>query len=159
MARKDIKELIESNLDNIEEWTKSGLTMKQIADNLGISVRTLYRHKLSSDSHLSHAIKNGRQVAVENIENAMYQSAVGCERKVKKYQKLKRILYDEMTGKKTEEYEEMVEYEESQYYPPDNTAGIFLLKNWGNYANEPVTNNLRKEEIELKKKQAEANSW
>lgn len=98
-------------------------------------------------------------MAVENIENAMYNSAIGYERKVKKYQKLKRILYDEMTGKKTEEYEEMVEYEETQYYPPDNTAGIFLLKNWGNYANEPVTNSLRKEEIELKKKQAEANSW
>lgn len=159
MARKDIKKLIEDNLDNIEEWTRNGLTIKQMADNLGISDRTLYRYKLSDDSHLSQSIKKGRQVAVETIENAMYNSAVGYTRTVKKYQKLKRILYDEMTGKKSSEYEEMVEYEEEVYYPPDNTAGIFLLKNWGSYANEPVTNSLRKREIELKEKQVEANSW
>lgn len=57
MARKDIKQIIESNLDNIEEWTRNGLTMKQIAANLGISDRTLYRWKADSDSHLSQTIK------------------------------------------------------------------------------------------------------
>lgn len=159
MARKDVKAIIESNLDNIEEWTRNGLTIKQIANNLGISDRTLYRWKSDSDSQLSQSIKKGRQVAVETIENAMYNSAVGYTRTVKKYAKLKRVLYDELTGKKTSEYEEMAEYEEEIYYPPDNTAGIFLLKNWGNYANEPVTNSLRKKEIELKEKQIDSQIW
>lgn len=159
MAKKDVRAIIEANLENIEEWTRNGLTIKQIANNLGVSDRTLYRWKADTDSQLSQSIKKGRQVAVETIENAMYQSAVGYTRKVKKYAKLKRVLYDELTGKKTSEYEEMAEYEEEIYYPPDNTAGIFLLKNWGSYANEPVTNELRKEEIALKKKQVEANSW
>ena len=159
MAKKDVRAIIEANLENIEKWTRDGLTIKQIADNLGVSDRTLYRWKSDSDSQLSQSIKKGRQVAVENIENAMYNSAVGYTRKVKKYAKLKRAIYDEVTGKKVEEYEEMAEYEDEVYYPPDNTAGIFLLKNWGSYANEPVTNDLRKREIELKEKQAEANSW
>lgn len=152
MARKDVKQIINDNLDNIEKWTSSGLTIKQIAANLGISDRTLYRHKLSGDSRLSQSIKNGRQVAVETLENSMFNSACGYERKVKKYQKVKRCVYED--GKKAEEWEEMIEYEEVQYYPPDTTAGIFLLKNWGNYMNEPRAMEYRKREVELKEKQS-----
>ncbi len=157
MARPNIKELIESNLDNIEQWTRDGLTMKQIADNLGISDRTLYRYKSDSDSQLNQSIKNGRAVAVETLENTMFMSANGYTRTVKKYAKVKRIEYE--NGKKSLEYEEMVAYEEEVYYPPDTTAGIFLLKNWGNYMNEPRAMEIRKKEIELKEKQVEANLW
>lgn len=157
MARPNVKELIESNLDNIEQWTRDGLTMKQIADNLGISDRTLYRYKSDSDSQLNQSIKNGRAVAVETLENTMFMSANGYTRTVKKYAKVKRIEYE--NGKKSLEYEDMVEYEEEVYYPPDTTAGIFLLKNWGNYMNEPRAMEIRKKEIELKEKQVEANLW
>jgi len=157
LARRDIKELIEANLENIEQWTRDGLTMKQIAANLGISDRTLYRHKSDSDSRLSRSIKNGRAVAVEELENTMFTSAKGYERKVKKYAKVKHIEYED--GKKSLEYEKMVEYEETIYYPPDTTAGIFLLKNWGNYMNEPRAMEIRKKEVELREKQVEANTW
>lgn len=157
MARRDVKKVIEDNLDKIEEWTANGLTMKQIAANLGISDRTLYRHKLSADSQLSQTIKKGRQVAVEEIENSMYKSAIGFTRKVKKYAKVKQVIYE--NGKKLKEWEEMQEYEEEVYYPPDNTAGIFLLKNWANYCNEPATIGIRKQELELRKKQVDASIW
>ena len=157
MARPDVKKLIEDNLENIEQWTRDGLTMKQIADNLGISDRTLYRYKSDSDSQLSQSIKNGRAVAVETLENTMFKSACGYERTVKKYAKVKRIMYD--NGKKAEEWEEMQEYEETQYFPPDTTAGIFLLKNWASYMNEPAAMNIRKKELELKEKQVEATTW
>lgn len=157
MARKDVKQIIEANLDNIEKWTSNGLTMKQIAANLGISDRTLYRHKLSEGSHLSQSIKNGRQVAVEQLENSMYNSALGYERTVKKYVKVKHCIYD--NGKKAEEWEEMVEVEDTQYFPPDTTAGIFLLKNWGNYMNEPRAMEYRKKELELQEKKVDATLW
>jgi hypothetical protein len=49
----------------------------------------------------------------------------------------------------------MVEYEETIYYQPDTTAGIFLLKNWAGYVNEPKMLEIRAKELELKK----ANSW
>ena len=157
MARPDVKKLIEDNLENIEQWTRDGLTMKQIADNLGISDRTLYRYKSDSDSQLSQSIKNGRAVAVETLENTMFKSACGYERTVKKYAKVKRCIYE--NGKKADEWEEMVEYEETQYFPPDTTAGIFLLKNWASYMNEPAAMNIRKKELELKEKQVEATTW
>ena len=147
------KEIIESNLDKIEKWTAKGLTMKQIAKNLGISDRTLYRYKTDSDSRLSQSIKNGRAVAVEELENTMFTSATGYERKVKKYAKCKRVEYED--GRKSLEYEEMVEYEETVYYPPDTTASIFLLKNWGGYMNEPKMLELRKKELELREKKLE----
>ena len=157
MARPDVKKLIEDNLEKIEQWTRDGLTMKQIAKNLGISDRTLYRYKSDSDSQLSQTIKSGRAVAVEQIENTMFMSASGFERKVKKYAKVKRCMYD--NGKKAEEWEEMVEYEETVYYAPDTTAGIFLLKNWGEYMNEPRAMAFRAKELELKEKQVDANTW
>lgn len=157
MARTDVKKLIEDNLENIEQWTRDGLTMKQIADNLGISDRTLYRYKSDSDSQLSQSIKNGRAVAVETLENTMFTSACGYERKVKKYAKVKRCIYE--NGKKADEWEEMVEYEETVYYPPDTTAGIFLLKNWASYMNEPAAMDIRKKELELREKQVEATVW
>ena len=157
MARPDVKQLIEDNLENIEQWTRDGLTMKQIASNLGISDRTLYRYKSDSDSQLSQTIKNGRQVAVEQLENTMFKSACGFERTVKKCAKVKRCIYE--NGKKADEWEEIVEYEETVYYPPDTTAGIFLLKNWANYMNEPRAMEFRAKELELKEKQVDANLW
>ena len=157
MARPDVKQLIEDNLENIEQWTRDGLTMKQIAANLGISDRTLYRYKSDSDSQLSQTIKNGRQVAVEQLENTMFKSACGFERVVKKCAKVKRCIYE--NGKKADEWEEMVEYEETVYYPPDTTAGIFLLKNWANYMNEPRAMEFRAKELELKEKQVDATVW
>lgn len=156
MARpKKTGEVLE-NLDRIKTWAKEGLTIAQIAGKLGISEATLYKYKAQLPE-LQEAVKKGRQEAVRAIENAMYKAATGYTRKVKKYQKVKHCVYD--AGKKAEEWEEMVEYEEEIYYPPDNTAGIFLLKNWGKYSNEPATTELRKKELALRKKQIENNLW
>ena len=158
MATSEAKKIIYDNLDKIEEWTANGLTIKQIATNLGISDRTLYRYKASEvDGQLCQTIKNGRQSAVETLENSMFKSATGYERIVKKYAKVKRCVYE--NGKKADEWEEMVEYEETIYYPPDTTAAIFLLKNWGNYMNEPRAMEIRKKELELREKQVEAQTW
>lgn len=57
MPRKDVKKIIADNLQNIEEWSQNGLTIKQIASNLGLSDRTLYRHMSQSDSQLSQSVK------------------------------------------------------------------------------------------------------
>lgn len=157
MARNDVKQVIEENLENIEQWTAQGLTIKQIAKNLGVSERTLYRHKSDTDSQLGQTIKRGRAGAVEELENTMFNSAKGYTREVKKYAKVKRCIYE--NGKKADEWEEMVEYTEEVYYPPDTTAGIFLLKNWGNYMNEPRAMEIRKKEVELREKQVEATVW
>lgn len=153
------KDIVTDNIEKIKEWIGQGVPMGVIAKNIGVSKTTLYKHVGEFEQGLNSldTIKKYRQPCVDELEATMYNSARGFERVVKKQAKLKRVMYD--NGKKAEEWEELVEYEETVYYPPDTTAGIFLLKNWADYANEPVTNDLRKREIELKEKQAEANSW
>lgn len=156
MSRESKEQVILDNLDKIKEWAANGLTIAQIAKNLGMARSTLNRYK-SLLPVIEDTVKNARIDAVKTLENTMFTSATGYTRKVKKYQKVKRVIYE--NGKKAEEWEEMVEYEEEQYYPPDNTAGIFLLKNWGKYSNEPLNINIRQKELELKEKQLDANSW
>ena len=147
------KDIVVQNMDNIKEWISQGVPMGTIAKAIGVSKTTLYKHISDSEQGLNSldAVKKYREPAVEELENTMFMSACGYERKVKKYAKVKRVMYD--NGKKAEEWEEMVEYEETVYYPPSDTAGIFLLKNWGNYMNEPRAMEIRKKELELKEKQ------
>lgn len=150
MAVNTKKDVVMDNLDKIKAWIANGVTIKQIADNLHISKQTLYKYLHETEEGLD-IIKNSRQPAVEDLENTLYTSARGCVRTVKKYVKLKRCEYEE--GRKVREWEELVECEEEVYFPPDTTAGIFLLKNWAGYMNEPKALEIRKKELELKEKQ------
>ncbi len=145
------KEIIENNLDNIKKWISEGQTIGSIAKALKVSKTTLYKYIGKEGLTTLDAIKNNREPAVNKLENTMYKAGCGYTRKVKKYVKLKRAIYD--NGKKLEEWEEIKEVEEEVYYPPDMTACIFLLKNWGKYMNEPRLMELRKKEIDLKESQ------
>lgn len=156
MARPSAKKIINENLDKIEKWVSSGLSMKEIALNLGISERTLYKYK-AEDPQFTQTVKKARQPAVEILENTMFKAACGFMQTVHKYEKIKRTTYE--NGKKSEEWEEMVEYDEQVYFKPDITAGIFLLKNWGNYMNEPRALELKRQEVELQKQKIENSEW
>lgn len=156
MARPDKKDIISENMEKIEKWSKEGLTMKQIANNLGISTSTFYKYK-AGNKEFKDTVKKGRQESIEILENAMYKNAVGYEMTVKKHAKLKHCEYE--NGKKLREWEELVEYEELEIVKPDTAAGIFLLKNWAKYANEPRAIDVREKELVLKEKQIEENMW
>ena len=156
MARPSAKKIIKDNLNRIEKWVASGLSMKEIAKNLGISERTLYKYK-AEDQQFMQTVKKGRQVCVEILENTMFKSATGFMQTLKKYEKVKRCTYKD--GKKLKEWEEIVELEVEEYFKPDITAGIFLLKNWGNYVNEPRVLEIRQQELELQKKKIEDSGW
>ena len=155
MANRSKKNIVLDNLENIKEWISQGVSVDSIAKTLGVSRPTIYKY-VNLDN--IYTIKESREPAVKELENTMFRSAQGYERKVKKYTKVRRCIYNE-NGKKAEEWEEMVEYEETVYYPPSDTAGIFLLKNWGDYMNEPRAMEYRKKELELKEKQVDANVW
>ena len=153
------KDIVLENMDNIKEWIGQGVPMGTIAKAIGVSKTTLYKHISDSEQglHSLDAVKKYREPAVEEIENTMFMTAKGYERTIKKHAKVRRCMYE--NGKKSEEWEEMIEYEETQYFPPDTTAGIFLLKNWANYMNEPRAMEFRKKELELKEKQVDAATW
>lgn len=70
------------------------------------------------------------------VERALLQSAVGGVHPVRKSYKVRRIEYDDETGRKRREYEEIVYGTEEAYDAPSVSAQQFWLKNrlpgtWG----------------------------
>ncbi len=54
----------------LQGWARDGLSDEQIAENMGISVRTLYRWK-NEYWQICHALKKGKDAADREIENAL----------------------------------------------------------------------------------------
>lgn len=108
------------------------MTDEQIAGNMGISARTLYRWKLQY-CQICHALKKGKDVADREIENALFKRAKG---------------YDVTETKiKTKNGVVIEKTETTKHIPGDTTAQIFWLKNrkpeyWGGgdkFTNEEET--------------------
>ena len=128
MAAKYDQWLTEEGLLRIQGWARDGLTEKDISKNMRIGASTLREWKAKFPT-IGEALKEGKDVADRVIENALYKSAKGYTVTITKPVKLKRIIYDEETGKKVREYEEVVEVEEQLHFPAQVTAQIFWLKN------------------------------
>ena len=98
----------------LEGWARDGLTDEQIAHNMGISTRTLYRWKKKS-CQICQALKKGKEVADREVENALFKRAVG---------------YD-YTETRTEEKNGVITKKTitTKHIPGDTTAMIFWLKN------------------------------
>lgn len=148
--------VIVPRLDEIKEWLQQGKTDKECADLLGITPRTFSKHK-NSISSFSSIIEKEREPKVKEIENSMFDSAIGFTKTLKKAMKVKTVEYE--NGKKIREIEEIVPYDEEIYIPPNTTAAIFLLKNWGDYVNDPQILKLRQRELDLKTKIADSNNF
>jgi transcriptional regulator with XRE-family HTH domain len=104
----------------IEAWARNGLTLEQIAKNLGIAVSTLVLHK-DKYSEFSEALKRNRDEADVEVENALYKRALGYR-------------YDEVTQEpfldpQTGEGIMKVTKRVTKEVQPDVTAQIFWLKN------------------------------
>lgn len=94
----------------LEGWSRDGLTNEQIANNIGINVKTLYDWK-NKESNICNALKKGKEVVDIEVENALLKKALGYK-------------YDEVT------YENGVETKRvTKEVQPDTTAQIFWLKN------------------------------
>lgn len=118
----------EENLIRLRGWAMDGLTDDQIAHNIGISRSTLSEWK-NKFSDISDSLKKGKEVADYEVENALYMKALGFCTEIMKPYKVKKVVYDERTGRKLKEYEEIEYAKEEVYVPPDTTAMIFWLKN------------------------------
>ena len=102
--------LEQDKLTLLESWSRDGLTNEQIANNIGINVKTLYDWK-NKKSDISNALKKGKEVVDIEVENALLKRALGYK-------------YDEVT------YENGVETKRvTKEVQPDTTAQIFWLKN------------------------------
>lgn len=122
MAKAKAEEwLTDEKLIILEGWARDGLTDEQIAENVGISVRTLYRWKLQN-CQICHALKKGKDTADREIENALFKRAKGYDFTETRIKKKDGVVVEETVITK--------------HIPGDTTAQIFWLKNrkpeyWG----------------------------
>lgn len=118
--------LTPEGLTKLRGWAREGLVDQQIAHNMGITRETLnvWKNKFSD---ISDTIKKGKEVVDYEVENALYQKAVGITKTIKKPMKVKQVDYED--GKRVREVENVVMVDEEIYVPPDTTAQIFWLKN------------------------------
>lgn len=128
------KWLKKENLFLISNWAMDGLSDKQIADKIGISVSTLYEWK-KRFSDFSEALKKSKEIADHQVKNAVFKKSIGYKTTVKKAFKLKEVKYSK-DGKRISEKETVVYADDEIYIPPDTTAAIFWLKHrqpddWG----------------------------
>ncbi len=154
--KSKFEEIILPRIEEVKKWVSEGKTDKECANLLGITPKTFSKHK-NSISSFNSVIKECRQPKVAELEVSMFSSALGFTKTVKKAMKIKSIEYE--NGKKVKETETIEPYEEEIYIPPNTTAQIFLLKNWGDYTNDPQIMALKEKEYKLKKAIAEANNF
>ena len=102
--------VVEPNLAAIAGMSRRGATKKEIAEVLGISTPTL-RVWENKYNVLANALKQTRELADAEVENALYRQAIGY-----------RYRTQQVTTKG-----EIVEVE--LYQAPNTTAQIFWLKN------------------------------
>lgn len=98
----------------LEGWARDGLTIENIAHNIGITAKTLYEWK-NAYSEISNALKKGREVSDYIIENALFKSALGYDV----------IEYED----KIDAMGVMQRCEKKRHVPANTTAQIFWLKN------------------------------
>lgn len=98
----------------LEGWARDGLTNEQIANNIGIDERTLYRWK-DKESRICQSLKKGKEIVDFEVENALLKKALGYTIQIKE-QKLDRdgCVHDLI---------------KDVHIPADTTAQIFWLKN------------------------------
>ena len=127
MAKGKYQEwLTPEGLLKIEGWARDGLTDEQIAENIGVNPATLYDWK-NKYPEISEALKKGKEVVDRQVENALFERALGGVHEVRKTFKVKKTFYDE-EGRKCEK-EELKTGIDEVYIPGDTTAQIFWLKN------------------------------
>ena len=127
MAKGKYQEWLEpENLLRITNWAANGLTYAELAQSMGIHRDTL-RVWIESHPAISDAIKSGRMMARQAIENALFKRATGyVVEDVDEVQEFKGELVD---GKPRNGTVTKRETRHRRNVPPDTGAIIFYLKN------------------------------
>ena len=158
MARNDsYEDLIESHLDEIEQWLEQNNTDKEIANKLGIAYSTFRKYKgISVALKVRYAtVKDNKN---QEVEKALYKGCIGYS------------YYEEIVNKVKEEYlaedgktilsREVVKVVSiKKYKGPDLNAQKYWLNNkektkWKEdphkVANDKKLTNLKEKEINIK---------
>lgn len=108
------------NLLRLEAWARDGLTNEQIANNIGINVKTLWDWCVKYHP-ICNALKKGKDVVDIEVENSLLKRAKGCT----VVEETQELMINPDTGKR----ELITTKKVIKEIPPDTTAQIFWLKN------------------------------
>ena len=141
---------IAPRLKDIEKWRKVGATVENMCDALDVSKTTFHKY-LKEKTEFANAYKKGTIDLVMDLRGELARIAFKHTLETKKQY----IKEDEETGNKTS-YTEITTKE----VDGDIAAINLLLKNLDeNWSNDPQNLALRKQELELRKRIAEANNF
>lgn len=101
--------------ERIFELYSRGKTDAEVAESIGVSVRTIYNWKGKHPDFL-HALQDGKDIANALVEASLFARAVGYSHQETK------VFFDSKSL-------QTVEHEVIQHYPPDVGAATFWLKN------------------------------
>ena len=101
--------LLNDNLLRLESWARDGLTDKQIAKNMNVSIQ-MFNDLKNNNKEISNALNNGRRLVDFEVENALLKRALGY--------KTTEVIINSDGEKKAIQRE----------VPPDTAACVFWLK-------------------------------
>lgn len=121
MGRREKYEThIKPRLDEIVQWCRDGLCMKDIAHNLGVNPSTLYKYQ-AEKTELFNTLKNNIAIANHRVENSLFKKAVGY--------KYTEVIKELKIDPDTKEAALVITKEVEKEVQPDVTAQKFWLIN------------------------------
>lgn len=135
MAKSKYDTYVAPYLDRIAKWVEQGATQAEVAKKLHIGKTTIKKYlalgEQGKEPYAAFAACFARacEVPDDNVEAALYRSAIGYTAKVAKNFKIKKIVYDEGTGRKIEEEEKLVTGYDEVHVPANVVAQQFWLAN------------------------------
>jgi len=127
MSAKYAEWIAQEGLEKIKGWAAQGLTVTEIAGNIGVKPKTLYDWRVKFPEFAA-AMDAGKMDAVVLVENALFRKCLGYTVEVLKTFKVREAKYDKQ-GKKISEKERLVQGVDQVHIPADVQAQKFFLTN------------------------------
>ena len=134
----------EKNMAVVASLCRKGWTNAELAEYIGISESTLYDWT-KKHPEFSEALSEGKDYCVAQVENALYQKALGIEKEVTEVSTYTEDIIkngEKIGEKRTEKKDTKV-----IYVPPDTRAAQFFLTNrcgddWKQKQSTEITGNI-----------------
>lgn len=123
--------LSQEKLDQVTNWAANGLMNKEIAANIGVRAQTVSEWS-ALYPEFAEAIKKGRKLSVQAIENQFFKNAFGS------LEETTEIIEEDQVfdGKNWVSTKRHVR-KTIRKIPPNTAAQIFYLKNKAGYSDTP----------------------